>query len=306
MGDGDDPPDVTGLDPDEAFGLFGHEIRVGILLTLWEATGHSMRFGDLREAVGVRDKGKFNYHLSKLVGQFLARDDGEYELRYAGHRAVDAIQTGVFHESPTVEPFAIDSTCHECGHAHTFAYADHVGTVACPDCGTTAFEYPFDPGGLDGRSGEALASAFSRRTRHVWTQAVEGVCPICTGRVGTTVAATTDALPAIDHVYDREAVLSDHPAILALDCRRCSYFSYVPVGTAVLAESAAGGPLSGSVLDVGDRYLWELAFVVDGSRLTVAAEDPWELTVTVPGDDGDIDVTLDGSLAVESVARRFG
>lgn len=83
-------------DPADAFLIPAHEIRLGILEALWRAENHSLSFSELRKEVGVRDTGKFTYHLSKLTGRYVAHVEDRYELLYPGHRVVDAIQSGVF------------------------------------------------------------------------------------------------------------------------------------------------------------------------------------------------------------------
>lgn len=49
----------------DALEVLGNEIRVSILRELAEADG-PLSFTELRERAGVRDTGKFNYHLEKL------------------------------------------------------------------------------------------------------------------------------------------------------------------------------------------------------------------------------------------------
>jgi hypothetical protein len=74
----------------EAFATLGNETRLSILLALWEAyepfvATNAVAFSELRERVGMRDSGQFNYHLDKLRGHFVRKTDAGYELRRAGH-----------------------------------------------------------------------------------------------------------------------------------------------------------------------------------------------------------------------------
>ena len=91
-------------DAESAFMTLSHDLRLEILLALWEAPGFSLSFSELRRAVGVRDSGSFTYHLSQLEGHFVAKTDDGYELQYPGHRVLDAIQSGVFHEQTAIGP----------------------------------------------------------------------------------------------------------------------------------------------------------------------------------------------------------
>lgn len=99
-----DPSDraQAATDAESAFMTLSHDLRLQILLALWDAPGFSLSFSELRKAVGERDSGSFNYHLSELQGHFVAKTDNGYELQYPGHRVLDAIQSGIFHEQVTV------------------------------------------------------------------------------------------------------------------------------------------------------------------------------------------------------------
>jgi hypothetical protein len=287
------------IDPQDAFQLFSHELRLEILFALWDAPEYSLPFSEIQTAVGERDSGKFTYHLEKLTGQFIQEVDGRYVLRYPGHRVIDAIQSGVFHTAPTVDPVAAPGACTYCGATPTFEYDDHLATVACRDCATKLVEYPFDPGGFQDRSVEDAIAAFDRRTKFKWRLASSGVCFVCAGRVNVTY---TDAAADLDH-HDRYAdfFAADHPALFHLSCRNCSFYSYVPVGVRLLDSPAVVGNLAARGVDVTDRLLWELPFVVDADRVTVQRRDPWEVLVHAPTPSGSLAVTLDDEAAVDAV-----
>ena len=110
----------TAIDPQDAFQLFSHELRLEILFALWEAPDYALSFSSLQSAVGERDSGKFTYHLEQLTGHFVTEIDGQYVLQYAGHRVIDAIQSGVFTTSPTVGPTTAPGQCPHCGTTPTF------------------------------------------------------------------------------------------------------------------------------------------------------------------------------------------
>jgi hypothetical protein len=124
----------------------------------------SVAHGTVGRTTGKRDSGKFTCHLQKPTGQFVTEIEGRYVLQYAGHRVIDAIRSGVLHSSPTVSPVGVPGACAHCGTTLTFEYDDHLATVACPDCGPKHIEYPFDPGGFQDRSMQAIET-FDRRTK---------------------------------------------------------------------------------------------------------------------------------------------
>ncbi len=288
------------IDPQDAFQLFSHELRLEILFALWEAPGYALAFSGIQEAVGERDSGKFTYHLEQLTGQFVREIEGRYVLQYAGHRVIDAIQSGVFHISPTVSPVEAPGTCTRCGTTPTFEYDQHLATVSCPDCETKLLEYPFDPGGFQNRTVREAIDTFDRRTKSKWRLASDGVCFVCAGRV--RVAYTASAAEMDHHDRYKEFFAADHPALFHLSCQNCSFYSYIPVGVRLLDSPVVAGRLATHGVDTTDRRLWELPFITDPECVTVRDRDPWEVLVEAPTPRGTLDVTLDENATVHSLA----
>jgi len=296
----DGPGVESPTDPEAAFLTLSNDLRLEILLALWEAPGFSLSFAELRKAVGERDSGTFTYHLDELVGHFVGETEAGYELQYPGHRVLDAIQSGVFHQQGRVGPVELDTPCPDCDATLTFAYdADYIGRVGCPDCGERVLEWPFDPGGVADRTPREVAAAFDRRTRLVWACALDSVCPFCAGRVDHEIAVgTTDSglcigvLEDLDR-YD-EYFARDHPAVVSLDCRRCSFYSFVPVGVVLLTRPHVTGELWERGLDIRETPLWSLGFVVDASAVAVR-ESGQTVAVTVQPPDADPLVALVGT-----------
>jgi hypothetical protein len=296
-------------DPEAAFLTLSNDLRLEILLALWEAPGFSLSFAELRKAVGERDSGTFTYHLDELVGHFVGETDEGYELQYPGHRVLDAIQSGVFHQRGRVGPVELDTPCPDCDATLTFAYdADYIGRVGCPNCGERVLEWPFDPGGVADRTPREVAAAFDRRTRLVWACALDGVCPFCAGRVDHEIAeGTTDSglcigvLEDLDR-YD-EYFARDHPAVVSLDCRRCSFYSFVPVGVVLLTRPHVTGKLWERGLDTRETPLWSLGFVVDASAVAVHESRPTVAVTARPPDADPLVALVDGDLSVTLVER---
>jgi hypothetical protein len=289
----------TKIDPQEAFQLFSHEMRLEILFALWEAPDYALAFSEIQDAVGERDSGKFTYHLEQLTGQFITEIDGRYVLQYAGHRVIDAIKSGVFHMSPTVPPVEAPGTCTRCGTTPIFEYDEHLATVSCDNCETKLIEYPFDPGGFQDRSVADAIGAFDRRTKFKWRLASSGVCFVCAGRVQV---AYTDSTPQIDH-NDRygEFFAADHPALFDLSCHNCSFYSYIPVGIRLLDDPTVLGYLAMGGVDVTTDCLWELPFITDAELVTVQNRDPWEVIVDAPTQSDSLAVRLDDGGSVQSI-----
>ncbi|MFC4450424.1 DUF7347 domain-containing protein [Halorussus aquaticus] len=100
-------------DVTDALEVLGNEIRVSILRELADADG-PLSFTELRERVGIRDTGKFNYHLTKLCSYFVRDTEGGYELGHAGSRVVAAADPHAAAEA-SGESTAAEETCPVCG-----------------------------------------------------------------------------------------------------------------------------------------------------------------------------------------------
>lgn len=296
-------------DAESAFMTLSHDLRLEILLALWDAPGFSLSFSELRKAVDERDSGSFTYHLSELRGQFVAKTDEGYELQYPGHRVLDAIKSGVFHEQVTVGPVGLDDDCRVCGERLRFEYdTDYIGRVRCPGCGNRALEWPFDPGGTVDREPEEIVAAFDRRTRLVWSCALDGVCPFCAGRVDRELASRVHDLGTCVGVLEQldrydEYFAREHSAVVSVDCDRCSFYSFVPVGVVLLTRPTATARLCDAGVDVRETPLWALGFVVDADAVTVHEGDVTRVAVTVPDANEPLAFTLDESFEhVEAVS----
>jgi len=291
-------------DAEAAFMTLSHDLRLEILLTLWDAPGFSLAFSELRKAVGERDSGSFTYHLSELRDHFVAKTDEGYELQYPGHRVLDAIQSGVFHEPVAVGPIELDDTCRDCGAPLHFEYdTDYIARVRCLDCGNRALEWPFDPGGIADRDTQAIVTAFDRRTKHIWSCALDGVCPFCAAHIDrelTSQVHDEGACIGVIEQLDRydEYFARDHPAIVAVDCEHCSFYSYIPAGVVLLTRPAVTGRLHDVGIDVRETPLWDLGFVVDADAVTLTQTDPLSVEISVIDGSDPLTFSVAGSLDV--------
>lgn len=198
---------AAGPQTTEAFGLLGNETRLAILLALWEAydptaTGGIVPFSELRERVGMRDSGQFNYHLDKLDDHFVRKTDGGYTLRPAGLKLVQTVIAGAG-RGGTLEPTEIDVPCHLCGATTVITYQDGWLYQLCTECdgGFGAkedypegilFGEPFPVAALSNRSPEEVFSAGVFRLHQVMTMKMGGLCPRCSGVVESSVLVCED------------------------------------------------------------------------------------------------------------------
>jgi len=119
---------AAGVDEDRARVGRGHVHHGCGVAALRAHAGHEERErggvgSELRKRVGVRDSGRFRYHLEKLRGPFVEQaDDGSYRLTYAGSEVVTAIVAGTYTADATGayrngEPIAVSDVSEPCDAA---------------------------------------------------------------------------------------------------------------------------------------------------------------------------------------------
>lgn len=301
------------LSPEEAFALLGNENRMSILRVLWEADD-AVPFSDLRERVGVTDSGNFNYHLDRLVGQFVRRTDDGYELRYAGEQVVRAVLAGAMTEDPSLGPVEIPDECPYCESAVELRYRDERLTARCTGCeGVVADElaagtymhYGFPPAGLDGRSPEEVLQAAHTLYDAKVTPMMDGVCPECAG----TVTASVDVCR--DHDARDGEVCPDcgcrYLAWTEYVCETCAYTRRCASWFAVLTHPA----VIGFYYEHGDvrttvpfrKLTRESAPYIRGISESVARDDPLRVDVAIGFHGETIRATVDAEGTVVDVSR---
>ena len=192
----------AGADAIEAFSIVGNETRLAILLALWEAfdpytEDNAVSFSELRTRVGMSDPGQFNYHLSKLTGQFVHKTDRGYELHPAGLHLVQTVIAGTGMKMATIPPTEIGATCLRCGAPTAMSYQDGWLYYFCTECegfvrGGTGqpegilFSQAFPPAALSNRTLEEVFAAGVSRLLQAFVTKMGGICPRCAGKVAST------------------------------------------------------------------------------------------------------------------------
>lgn len=268
--------------PEQAFSLLGNETRIAILWAIHEAD-ESVPFSDLRERVGVRDSGQFNYHLDKLAGTFVRKTESGYELTFAGLRVVGAILAGTYTKQGSLDPFEIDSRCRACESQVEVDYSEERVTVRCPTCDDQLSAFGFPPGGVEGRMNDELSETFIRWMRGVFSLMVGGICPNCMGPM------TTGFVTGSEHVADDVGV--------EFDCQRCSERAYSSLGSYALYHPVVVAFHHDHGIDLNETPWWELAWLRNGSP-TVRSEEPWEIEMTLELDGDTLDISIDDELTV--------
>lgn len=317
MTDSADAEDTT-LTPDDAFALLGNETRMGILQSLGHADD-PLTFSDLRDEVGMRDSGQFNYHLDKLVGHFIERTDDGYVLQQAGRRVIEAVLSGAVTQAPEFDLTTIDEQCHYCGAPIAVRYSEEQVRMYCTSCdgaysgegrgGESAVpdEYGYlgtmllPPAGVESRTPEAAyRAAWTWGNLEILAMAT-GVCPRCSADVehSTHICeehGTGDGL--CDRCGRRRAV---H---ISANCTNCHY----RVGGGIFVAFGTATPLLSFLVDRGinpvepgpdDRY--QLNRVHEAYTEELLRTEPLELRVRTAVDGDEFVLTTDEELNLVDV-----
>lgn len=273
------------IEPAEALSVVANDTRLDILEALWQAEDRPVRFSDLFDEVDLTDSAQFNYHLKQLTDQYVAKTEAGYDLRYAGGQIIRAIRAGTYTRQPDMEPFEVQGSCTRCGGPLFAAYGDEQLRIECQDCGKAHGEYPFPPGGLVDRTPEEIATAFNERVKHLHCLAADGVCPVCSGRMETSIQ--TEEPCCLD-----VSVRAEHV------CRQCRHELCAPVGFVLLDETCVAAFYDDHDIDLSSRPYWTLPWCVDDEYTSVLQRDPWRIEVRIPLADEEYQVILDEDLNI--------
>ncbi len=275
----------TETPPAEALSVIANEIRLDILEALWRAEERPVRFSDLFDELDLEDSAQFNYHLKQLTGQFVAKTEDGYDLRFAGGQVIRAIRAGTFTRRPDIDPFEVQGSCTRCGGPLVASYGDEQIAIDCEDCGKAHGEYPFPPGGLVDRTTDEIAQAFDERVRHLHCLAADGVCPVCSGRMETEIIQDEPCCLDVSHRVEHV-------------CRQCRHELCSPIGLVLLDETVVAAFYDDHDISLSDRPYWTLPWCVDDEYTTVESEDPWRISVRIPLGTEALHVVLDEELTV--------
>lgn len=314
---------VAGESTTEAFKLLGNETRLAILLALWEAyepfaEDNTVSFSELRNRVGMRDSGHFNYHLEKLTDHFVEAVADGYQLRDAGHKLVRTVIAGTGIEESALGLTEIDISCHRCGeHPVRIGYEKESLYLTCSECEgfTTTEEFPrgilaiwdFDPAGLARRNPQQLFVAGLIRDKNHLRQMEAGICPACSGAVDSSLRICEEHTPESGKVCPH-CEMQDSVRV-RYRCTVCKNWDAVPVQATVKNHPAVISFLHerdvDMTFDIDDvetsKRTWELFWELDHALISA---DPIRIRVVVPCQGDELHLLLDEELDVIEVSER--
>ncbi|ELZ20791.1 hypothetical protein C477_06056, partial [Haloterrigena salina JCM 13891] len=276
--------------PTGPFEAVNNSTRLEILQALASAYSESpadpwLDYTELRDAVGMRDNGNFNYHLDRLEG-FVAKEAEGYRISRVGLEIVVAVASGSLDPDWTWGPIDVPSTCAYCDERQRLRYAD--GNLRL-ECGTWehTLRLSVSPRLLDSHPIETLGERLTLHLQQRVAQVRRGICPECQGSVDGEVRFGIGNLE--HHYYHGE-------------CRQCGFQYGFDIGLLVLSHPEVVALFADHGRDVRSTPLWELDFCTPG-RETVLSTEPLRLRVDVERGDETLSLTLDRNGSVVAVER---
>jgi DNA-binding transcriptional ArsR family regulator len=290
----------------DTFAALSDETRVGILRALWEASGHRASFSELREAVGARDSGRFNYHLDKLVGDFVARTDDGYRLRRAGVHVVGTLIAGTYDQEAVIDDTPYPEPCPECGGDTRFTYDGETAAVECVDDGLTLVQAPAPPSVFVDADPDAIDEAVEAYVESMVSDFRAGFCLYCRSPVESTLR------PMADLADDASEVSEDirHMPATYHQCPTCGESVHGNPGIELASHPAVVSFFHDHGVDVRERSVLDLLAVTDEDGV-VEGTDPTRARIRYTvgdaehaDDDGaELVLLVDESLDVLDVTR---
>jgi hypothetical protein len=291
---------ITTDETEDAFTALSDATRIEILRTLWDSDGNEATFTELREAVGMRDSGQFNYHLDKLTGRFVRKTDEGYELTIAGQLVYGSILSGAYSGEEAIDPIPLDEPCPACGGNRTVSYEDETITVDCNSCELTA-STGVPPGVFVGYDRKEVPAVADRYFRTIVQQVDNGFCWYCEGRITPTVEPVADETDDGDEESGISEDDTDLP-VVNYGCERCGIEITVNLGNSMLTHPAVISFYYDHGINVRESSIWKFA-TWSTDRTCVVQRDPFRARVIYVVDDERLTLDVDEHLQVRSIDR---
>jgi len=314
----DTPESGTRLMPDDAFGALGNEIRVDILRALGEAD-RTLSFSALFDQIDLSDSAQFNYHLDKLVGHFVQKNDDGYALQPAGYRVIEAVLSGAVTDNPKLEKTAVDEACHYCGSQLEIQWRGSSIELFCTGCGgiwersygrTGGPEQadagylgrlPFPPAGLENREPiDALQAAYTWANLEFMSLSA-GICPRCSATLDLSLNVCADH-DASDGLCD--ACETAYAVRAVYDCTNCIFATGSGAFLGLLANTELLSFFTDHDINPVDP---DSIRRVDAAKMrydeTIHSTSPFDATLTFSVGGDSLSLRVDGNLDVTAVDR---
>jgi len=314
----------------DAFKLLSDEIRLAILLSLWEVydphtENNALSFSQLFDRIGIQDSGNFSYHLDKLVGHYVKKTDDGYRLGNSGLKIVRAVIAGSGLETRRLSPTEISRSCYHCGAPVELSYEDERLYQICTECegnigpestertpeGTLIVYDDFNPAGLAHRTPEEVFVAGTIEYLQGVKLLIRGVCPECSGPIEESLQICESHEAAAGELCPSCGTSMRggwNEARVRYVCSVCKHSATYPAWVAVFDHPA--------IVAFYHEHGFDMTYGLDDPEVcgqifdrfkkeqTLVSTDPVRIRVTVTCDGAKLYLTLDGELTVGEMARE--
>ncbi len=296
----------------ESFALLSDPTRLSILIALWEhefphGATSCLSFSELRQRVGIRDSGKFNYHLDQLSGEFIERTEEGYSLSRAGARFVRTVISWTGAEDVAFDDSEVETRCPFCDAPLLVRYRDESFVAECQGCdGGGAIvdnklaKAIFPPAGVENRTPDEVLHAATRYILHITHVMLDGVCPVCACAVEheLSVCPDHDTTEGICETCD-----SRFAGFVRMACSSCRAPNSAPVWLILIDHPAVITFYHERGIEF-DSTTWDGVFErYPTCNEQVISTDPPAVKVTFQEAADELEIVLNEALEAEVIAR---
>jgi len=291
--------ETTDSGSESLFSLVGNEIRAAIIRVFGDArleqrSRPTLSFSEMRSAIDQDPhSSQFNYHLQKLVGNFLEKTESGYRMRPEGHALYKRIAAGTFGPREAPSPLDAGFECHHCETDVEARFEDGLVRIKCPGC-DYLYEIAFIPPGSVATE-EGLLEQVAMYAKHEHLAVARGLCPTC-GSSLTSEFVDPEATPFEGGHRDKIAVYRS--------CTYCTEERYLSVGEILLADTEVIAFCQMNGDNVIEQPLWEVDFAATDRYVTVEGTDPWRVALKIRYDDTKLRLVIDEDLQIVNRTRR--
>lgn len=277
--------DIEESDPTEIFDSLTNSTRIEILQALANAYTDApndpwVEYNELRDAVGIRDNGNFNYHLKQLDDFIVKRAVG-YRLSRVGMELISTVTSGVFSSEWTWGPIDAPGDCLFCDDSVELYYEEGMLFLTCGN-DKHSMGLSVSPSLLDSHPKEDVIERIAFMENQWGALTRRGICSECQGYVSGRI--------------EFGGIQPDH-YLYHGHCHHCGFQHGIPLGLFLISHPTVSNFYYEQGIDTRSTPFWTLDFCTPGNE-TAVSTDPLRLQgeITHGGETLSLTVSGDGSI----------
>lgn len=289
---GEHPIDIEIESSAAAFEMLASGTRIEILEALGDPPGETMSFAELYEVVDIDDSGNFSYHLNKLLGTFVRKENEEYLLSHAGEQVFGSVRAGTYQAEATIEPTTFGGTCQLCGGELVCEYTQELVRVYCDEC-ERGRSFPFPPRCLPDYGVAELPAVSARWYRTRVKRILDRFCPLCAGEM------RGELVQGVNEESD-----PPEPSLATFTCLTCGKQVHLTGATIATFHPVFEGFLFEHGFDTRRGPHSEVWGSLDDTTETTHTRDPLSVEVTFTHDGDVVTGFVDADASLTNVERQ--